>query len=82
VGSSGRKHCGTGRTTLLNVLEWHPSRCASTVFALRTTKLLHDVVEVAPESGHLGVVGANGGLGDLQGPLVLGAGAGQVAQLP
>jgi hypothetical protein len=45
-------------------------------FVLLTAKLLQDIIEVAAEGGHLGVVGAEGGLANGQGPLVLAAGAG------
>jgi hypothetical protein len=47
--------------------------------ALFTTKLLEDIVEVAAVQDDIGVVGAEGGLADLQGSLVVGAGAGQIA---
>jgi hypothetical protein len=74
---------GTGKTTLLNVLERQllcPANYRSCT-CLLITKLLQDMVEVAAEGGHVGVVGAEGGLADLQGPFVLGAGAGQVAKV-
>jgi hypothetical protein len=69
---------GASKVRLLNVLERHLSIAHELLMAsaLFTTKLLQDMVKVAPEGGHVGVVGAEGGLADLQGPLVLGAGAG------
>ena len=42
-------------------------------------RLLEDIVEVAAVQDDIGVVGAEGGLADLQGSLVVGAGAGQIA---
>ena len=48
------------------------------ILCLLTAKLLQDLIEVAADGGHVGMVGADGGLADLQGPLMLGAGAGQV----
>jgi hypothetical protein len=62
--------------TLLNVLERQVSAPAnyrsgisSGISELFTTKLLQDMVEVAAEGGHVGLVGANGGGSDI--PLVL-----------
>jgi hypothetical protein len=77
------KALDASKVRLLNVLERHlsVSHELPIVFALLTTKLLQSMVEVVAEGGHRGVVGANGGLGDLQGPLVLGAGAGQIAEV-
>jgi hypothetical protein len=49
--------------------------------ALLITKLLQSMAEVVAEGGHRGVVGAEGGLADLQGALVVGAGAVQIAQV-
>ena len=60
---------GTGRTTLLNVLERQlsaPANYRSGISALLTSKLLQDMVEVvAAEDGHVGLVGANGGGSDM-----------------
>jgi hypothetical protein len=47
---------------LLNVLERQlsaPANYRSGISALLTTKLLQDMVEVAAEDGHVGLVGAN-----------------------
>jgi len=73
-----------GTTTLLNVLERHLSApvtitTEAEASALFTTKLLKDIVEVAAVQDDIGVVGAEGGLADLQGSLAVGAGAGQIA---
>jgi hypothetical protein len=38
------------------------------------------MIEVAAKGGHVGVVGAEGGLADLQGSLEVAAGAGQVTK--
>jgi hypothetical protein len=54
--------------TLLNVLERQlsaPANYRSGISALLTTKLLQDMVEVAAEDGHVGLVGANGGGSDM-----------------
>src|SRR4051812_43905613 len=70
------------KTRLLNVLKRHLSAQLTTeaeASALFTTKLLEDIVEVAAVQDDIGVVGAEGGLADLQGSLVVGAGAGQIA---
>jgi hypothetical protein len=68
---------------LLNVLEWHlsVSHERPVALVLLTTKLLESMVEVVAEGGHRGVVGAEGGLADRQDALVVGAGAGQIAQV-
>jgi hypothetical protein len=65
---------------LLNILERHlsVSHELPIASALLTAKLLQDTVEVAAKDGDVGVVGAEGSLGDLQGALVVGAGTGQV----
>jgi hypothetical protein len=55
---------------------------ARSAYALFTTNLLHDAVKVGTQDGDIWVVGAEGGLADLQGPLVFDAGAGQVTQMP
>ena len=58
----------TGTTTLLNVLERQlsaPANYRSGISALLTTKWLQDMVEVAAEDGHVGLVGANGGGSDM-----------------
>jgi pilus assembly protein CpaF len=50
---------GTGKTTLLNVLERHlsVSHELPIAFALLTTKLLGSMVEIVAEGGHRGVLG-------------------------
>jgi hypothetical protein len=71
---------GTGRFGLLNVLERQLSASGTTASGVRLllTAKLQDIVEVAAEGGHVAVVGVEGsGLGDLQGSLVVAAGAGQ-----
>ena len=53
-----------GKITLLNVLERQlsaPANYRSGICALFITKLLQDMVEVAAEGGHVGLVRANGG---------------------
>jgi hypothetical protein len=52
------------------------SELPNCLLSLLTAKLLQDIVEVAAEDSDDGVVGAQGGLADLQGPLVLGSGLG------
>jgi hypothetical protein len=65
---------GTGKTTLLNILERHLflSHEHQSATALPTTNLQHNTVQVAANDGDIGVVGAAGGLADLQGPLEVG----------
>jgi hypothetical protein len=67
---------------LLNVLERHLSVSHTLLIArpLLTTNLLYNRVEVATDDGDMAVVGAESGLTDVQGPLIVGAGASQVAQ--
>jgi hypothetical protein len=49
------------------MLERHQflQRASEVNLCLLTAKLLTDLIEVAAEGGHGGVVGANSGLGDL-----------------
>jgi pilus assembly protein CpaF len=68
---------GTGKTTLLNVPERQLSATYyQAVSLLLTAKLLQDRGKVTAKAGRAGVVGAEGGLADFQGPLVFDAGAG------
>jgi hypothetical protein len=60
------RRAGVGRTTLLNVPERHlfASRELPDTSQLLTINLLHNTVEGAANDGDIGVVGAEGGLGD------------------
>jgi AAA domain len=78
---SGRESNSIDRTTLLNALERHLSVSHELPIALALlTKLLQSMVGGCRGGWPSWVVGAEGGLADLQGALVVGAGAGQTAR--
>jgi hypothetical protein len=75
-----------GTTTLLNVTERHMSAGVSLEFlnracALVVFKLLQDPVQVAAVGSHHRVIWPQDRRINGQGPFVVGAGAGQVAQV-
>jgi hypothetical protein len=73
-----------GKITLLNVLERQQSgrrgSYRSGVLTLFTARVLQYRVEVGVDDNRIGMVGAEGSLGDLEGPLVLDASGAQVPQ--
>jgi hypothetical protein len=74
---------GTSNLRLLNVPERQLSTTADTEAPwgrYSPPELLHNSFEVAAKGGAIGVVGAEGGLADLQGPFMLTLGGGQVAK--